>query len=76
MPKSRSKRAKKQPPPKAKPQQSPEWVGILFFVLMGVGITVIIANYVSAFGGGTANWRLFYGLGLITGAFILSTQWH
>lgn len=48
----------------------------MFFILMGVGLVVIIANYVAAFGGGTANWRLFYGLGLITAAFMLSTQWH
>jgi predicted membrane channel-forming protein YqfA (hemolysin III family) len=76
MPKSRSKRRRRQPPPKAKPRRSPPWVAALFFVLMGAGVVIIIGNYVSLFPGGTANWRLYLGLGNISGAFIVATQWH
>ena len=76
MPKSRSKRRVKQPPPKPKPKQSPQWVGVLFFVLLGCGVVVIIGNYIGIFPGDTANWRLFYGLGLIAGSFLVATRWH
>jgi hypothetical protein len=76
MPKSRSKRRPRRPPPKAKPKQSPEWVGILFFLLLLTGMVTIIANYVGLFPGGTSNWRLWYGLGLIFAGFMVSTRWH
>jgi Cell division protein CrgA len=77
MPKSRSKRAKRQPPPKPKPKSSPPWIGALFFVLLLSGATVIIVNYMGLFEGGTAaNSRLWYGLGLISGSFIVATRWH
>ena len=76
MPKSRSKRKKRQPPPKAKPKKSPPWVGILFFVLLGSGVTIIITNYFGLYDDQTSNPRLFYGLGLIAGSFIVATRWH
>ncbi|HVL64829.1 MAG TPA: cell division protein CrgA [Actinomycetota bacterium] len=76
MPKSRSKRQLKQPPPRPRPKQSPEWVGILFFVLLGAGAVVIIGNYLGLFGGAASNWRLFYGLGLVSASFLVATQWH
>ncbi|MGH2730525.1 MAG: cell division protein CrgA [Actinomycetota bacterium] len=76
MPKSRSKRKRRQPPPKPKPKQSPPWVGALFFTLMAAGIIIIIGNYLSIFPGGTANWRLYTGLAMISGSFIVATQWH
>jgi Cell division protein CrgA len=75
MPKSRSKRVRRQPPPKAKPKASPPWVGALFFTLLGVGMLVIIGNYMELWGP-AANWRLFYGLGLIAVSFVLATRWH
>lgn len=76
MPKSRSKRQTKQPPPKPKPKHSPEWVGISFFLLLGSGVAIIIANYLSLFPGGVANWRMFYGLILVSASFVVATQWH
>lgn len=75
MPKSRSKRVRRQPPPKAKPKKSPAFVGALFFTLLGIGIAIIIGNYVGVFGA-TDNFRLYYGLALIASAFIVATQWH
>jgi hypothetical protein len=76
MPKSRSKRQKHQPPPKAKPKQSPVWVGGLFFTLMGAGVLVIIAHYLGLLPGGTQPYQLWVGLGLIAAAFVVATQWH
>lgn len=76
MPKSRSKRRRRQPPPKPKPKRSPAFVGPLFFTLLLGGVIVIIGNYVQLFGGATANWRLWYGLGLVSGSFVVATQWH
>lgn len=76
MPKSRSKRRPRQPPPKPKPKQSPLWVGVLFFLLLGCGVVVLIGNYVGVFGGDAANWRLWYGLGLVSAAFLVATKWQ
>jgi hypothetical protein len=76
VPKSRSKRRTRRPPPKAKPRRSPDFVGPLFFTLLLGGAFVIIANYMQLFGEPTANWRLWYGLGLVAAAFVVATQWH
>ena len=76
MPKSRSKRVRKQPPPKPKPKKSPAWLGIAFFTLLGIGVVLIIANYLGVLPTGTQPTYLFVGLGLIAAAFLLSTQWH
>ncbi len=75
MPKSKSKRARRQPSPKTKPKQSPPWVGALFFTLLGAGVIVIVGNYLSLFGD-TDNIKLWLGLGLIAAAFAVSTRWH
>ena len=40
------------------------------------GTAVIISNYMGVFEGGTVNARLWYGLGLIAGAFVVATRWH
>ncbi|MBA3430205.1 MAG: cell division protein CrgA [Actinobacteria bacterium] len=76
MPKSRSKRVRKQPPPKPKPKQSPTWVGALFFVLLGLGVALIIVNYLGLLPGGTRPAFLFVGLGLMATSFVVATQWH
>lgn len=76
MPKSKSKRKRTQPPPKANPKTSPLWVGVLIAVLLGVGVIIVITNYVAPYPGGTANWRMFYGLGLMAAALMVATQWH
>jgi hypothetical protein len=49
------------------------WLGVLFFTLMGAGVVIILAHYLT---GGTHPWALWGGLGLITAAFVLATQWH
>jgi hypothetical protein len=76
MPKSRSKRSRAQPPPKEKPKQSPMWVGVLFFSLIGLGVVVIIAHYLDALPGGTQPYQLWVGLGFIAASFVVATRWH
>lgn len=76
MPKSRSKRVQRRPQPKPKPKTSPPWVPALFFTLLGAGVIIIIGNYVGLFPGETENSRLFMGLFLMGGAFIVATRWH
>ena len=76
MPKSKSKRMTRQPPPKAKPKVSPPWVGALFFTLLLTGVVVIISNYIGLLPGENAAWALWYGLGLISASFVVATQWH
>ena len=76
MPKSRSKRVRRQPPPKAKPKRSPVWVPALFFTLLVGGVMVIIAHYLGVLPGGTQPVQLFIGLGLISASFVVATQWH
>ncbi|MDQ4024271.1 MAG: cell division protein CrgA [Actinomycetota bacterium] len=76
MPKSKSKRVARQPPPKTKPKSSPLWVGALFFTLLLTGVLVIIFNYLGLLPGENAAWALWYGLGLISVSFAVATQWH
>ena len=73
MPKSKSKRVRRQPPPKTKPKKSPPWVGALFFTLLLAGVISIIDHYL---GGGERASQLWIGLGLIAGSFVVATQWH
>jgi hypothetical protein len=75
MPKSRSKRQTRQPPPKTKPKPSPPAVAALFFTLLATGVIVIVGNYLGAFGP-TSNGNLWYGLGLMLVAFLVATQWR
>ena len=51
-------------------------MGPLFFTLLLTGVAVIIGNYADVFGDGTANWRLWYGLALVSVSFLVATQWH
>lgn len=77
MPKSKSKRTTKQPPPKpGKPKRSAPWVGALMFTFMAAGMIIIICNYLGLFPDGTTNFRLWLGLGCIAGSFVVATQWH
>lgn len=76
MPKSKSKRVQRQPPPKAKPKQSPVWVPAIFFTLLVGGVIVIIAHYLGVLPGGTQAFQLWVGLGMISASFMVATQWH
>jgi hypothetical protein len=61
---------------------SPRWVPVLMLVLLGLGVLIILLNYVGivpAIGplpDDTSNWYLLIGLALILGGIITATQWH
>jgi hypothetical protein len=79
LPKSKSKRSRYQPPPKKKPKPSPRWFGILVLSILGVGVLVIILNYLSLdviLPGAPRNLYLWSGLGAIAVGFGLATQWR
>jgi hypothetical protein len=62
------------PQPKTK-KESPLWVPSVMFTCLGLGIAIIIGNYLQLLPGGQAqNSYLFLGLGLLIGGFALSTQ--
>jgi hypothetical protein len=55
---------------------SPLWVPALMFTCLGLGMIIIITNYVDVLPGGTSNWYLLIGLGLITVGFLTATQYR
>ena len=52
------------------------WVVPVMFGLLAVGILVIVLNYMDVLPGGTDNWYLIGGLGLILGGIVTATQLH
>lgn len=76
MPVSKGKRSRYTPPPPKKAPPSPTWVPVLMFVCFGIGVLVVILNYMSLLPGDVNNWNLFIGLGFITAGFLLATQYR
>jgi multisubunit Na+/H+ antiporter MnhB subunit len=79
MPKSRSRpKARRRrylaPPVKRKPRPSPAWFGWLILGVMGLGVLVIVLNYMGLVPGDTQQLYLWLGLGLIAVGFGLATQ--
>ncbi|MCB1014790.1 MAG: cell division protein CrgA [Acidimicrobiales bacterium] len=64
------------PPVPSEYKVSPRWVPILMFTLLGLGMVMIFCNYLGLVPGGTSNWYLLGGLGLILGGIITATQYH
>jgi len=64
------------PPVPEEVKVSPRWVPVVMFVLLGLGTLMIFLNYVGLLPGGTSNWYLLGGLGLILFGIITATQWH
>ena len=65
-------------PPVPKSEKiSPIWVPILMFTCLGLGMAIIILNYVNVLPGkDPSNVYLMLGLGLITVGFITATKYH
>ena len=82
MPKSRqrSKRASRSyvaPPTKAKPKPSPRWYGFLVLGLILLGVLIIVLNYADfLLPGGTQQYWLWVGLGVIGAGFVAATRWR
>lgn len=76
MPVSKSKRSRYTPPAPKKKAASPLWVPALMFALLGVGLSVIILNYLGLLPGDQQNSYLFLGLIEITAGFVVATFWR
>lgn len=64
------------PPTPRSQKVSPIWVPILMFALLGLGVLVIVLNYVDLLPGGANNGYLLLGLLLITLGFVTATNYH
>ena len=70
------------PPIPREQKVSPPWVPVLMFVLLGLGIVVILLNYVDVIpdflptSDTTSNVYLLIGLAFILGGIIVATQYH
>ena len=67
------------PAPQARRAPSPRWVPILMFALWGVGLLVIILNYLGVMPGGGedgSGWYLIAGLVSILGGIMVATQYR
>lgn len=64
------------PPVPSEYKVSPRWVPILMFTFLGAGMLMIFLNYLGVVPGGTSNWYLLGGLGLILSGIITATQYH
>lgn len=77
MPVSKGKRSRYTPPPPKKAPPSPIWVPAAIATSMLCGVVVVVVNYLGLLPGTDAqNTYLFLGLGLITGGFLLATQYR
>ncbi|MDQ3931263.1 MAG: cell division protein CrgA [Actinomycetota bacterium] len=81
MPRSRHRRKGRPRPrpqqaagPPVKPKPSPRWVPIAGLTLVGLGLLVVLVNYLP--GLFESNWLLLAGFALMTGGFILLTTWR
>lgn len=52
------------------------WVVPVMFGLLALGVLMIVLNYMGVLPGGTDNWYLLGGLGLILGGIVTATQLH
>ncbi len=65
------------PPVPKSEKVSPRWVPIVMFTSLGLGMLVILANYVSLLPGDEpSNMYLLLGLVFITVGFITATKYH
>jgi hypothetical protein len=83
MPKSKVRKKKKNrssspapPPVKKEHGPSPTWYVVLMFGLMGVGMIVIILNYMGLTPGETSNFWLVTGLAGIAAGFAMTLNYH
>lgn len=67
------------PIPASKRGPSPRWVPVLMFALWGIGLAMILLNYMGLLPGsadGGNGWYLLAGLGLILAGIITATQYR
>lgn len=52
------------------------WVPAIMLTMFGVGVLMIVLNYISLLPSSPSNWYLLGGLGLIVVGFAVSTQYR
>jgi hypothetical protein len=55
---------------------SPKWYVVLMFSLMGLGIALIVLNYIDLVPGGQRSGWLYSGLGAIAAGFLMTMNYH
>ncbi len=68
------------PPKRVNPAKakgpSPTWYVVTMFGLMGLGVLLILVNYMNLLPGGTSNNYLFAGLAAIAGGFAMTLNYR
>ena len=64
------------PPVPQYKKQSPQWVPVLMFVLLGLGTLIILFYYLGFVPGGRSNWYLALGLTSLLGGLYTATRYH
>lgn len=78
-PRRASERYRLDPDRKQRHRPSPRWYGPLILSIMGIGVVMIVTNYMGVLPGTSAaprNAYLFGGLGLIALGFLGTTRWR
>jgi hypothetical protein len=78
-PRRASDRYRLDPDRKQRHKASPRWYGPLILAIMGIGVAMIVANYMGLLPGTSASPRnayLFGGLALIALGFLGTTRWR
>jgi hypothetical protein len=77
VPQSKSKRSRYTPPPQKKAAPSKLWVPVAMATLLALGLLVVILNYLNFLpGNDTENRYLLLGIGLISGGFLMATNYR
>ena len=77
MPQSKSKRSRYTAPPQKKAPPSKPWVPVAMTSFFAMGLLVIVTNYLNLLPGpDTENRYLLLGIGLISGGFIMATNYR
>jgi hypothetical protein len=77
VPQSKSKRSRYTPPPPKKAPPSKLWVPVAMATLLVAGLLVVVLNYLNMLPGAeTENRYLLMGIGLISGGFLLATNYR
>jgi hypothetical protein len=64
------------PPVPPSVKVSAPWVPYAVFTQLGLGLVVIVFNYVGWMPASPANWYLVLGLAFILGGILAATRWH
>ena len=64
------------PPVPISKKKSRPWVAVVLFALLGLGVLVILLNYLTVLPGGASNWYLLLGLALMAGGFLAATRYR